>query len=69
MIEQATLGLTSGRTMPARPTLVLYAEGDWVVAHYVDFDLTARFPSWSIALDVALHPVNNHVVVKVRAHE
>ena len=54
------------RAMPDHPIVVLRWRDGGVAATWSDFGLSAWFRSWPAALEAVLHPLNNHVRVKVR---
>lgn len=55
------------KAMPEHPLVVLRALSDGQVeSHWPDFDLVARFRDWALALDVVLHPLNEHAQIRIR---
>ena len=66
--DQLGLGFpVERRPMPARPVVILRWRDDGVAARWPEFGLSYWFPSWPAAFAAVLHPVNDHVRLKVRA--
>lgn len=65
--HELDFGAPVRKPMPEHPVLILTAGADGLIHSYMpDFELRCRFISWAVAMDVALHPLNSHVSVRIR---
>ena len=55
------------KEFPAHPTVIMRWDDGRLEAYWPEFGMRARFYSWPAAIASVLHPINDHVRLKVRA--
>ncbi len=65
--HQFDFGLPARKQPPARWEAVLRWEGERLAVIWTDNDVRAWFQSWDVAIACVLHPLNDNVLLRIRA--